>query len=64
MTILNKNYSDTFPSLILHYRGEPKIEEYLEESTGEDVEEGEDLGDTTFEDGRTVFFGLQMITPV
>ena len=45
------------------YRGELNIAEYLER-TGDDVEDGEDLGDTTFEDGRTVFFGLQMITPV
>ena len=44
------------------YRGELKMEEYLER-TGEELEDGEDLGETTLDDGRTVFLVLQSITP-
>ena len=38
------------------------MEEYLER-TGEELEDGEDLGETTLDDGRTVFLALQSITP-
>ena len=44
------------------YRGELKMEEYLER-TGEELEEGEDLGETTLDGGRTVFLALQSIAP-
>ena len=60
--VLHIRLSPVFDSTF-KYRGELNIAEYLER-TGDDVEDGEDLGDTTFEDGRAVFFGLQMITPV
>ena len=50
---------------MLLYRGELKIVEYRDESIGEDVEEGEDLGDTTLDAGLTAFLGLVLrITPV